>query len=50
MWYKPAASLANPGEDIPISKQAYESFLDFEVRGHPLASQPISQNLPQPAD
>jgi hypothetical protein len=31
MWYKPAAALANPHEAIPVSKQAYKSFLDFEV-------------------
>jgi hypothetical protein len=35
MWYKPAAALANPDEDIPISKQAYENFLDYEVGFHP---------------
>lgn len=33
MWYKPAASLADPGSEIPFPVQAQLNFPDFEVCG-----------------
>jgi hypothetical protein len=35
MWYKPAAALVNTDEEIPISKQAYDNFLDNGVSFRP---------------
>lgn len=43
MWYKPPSALSNPEENIPIPKQAHESFLDFEVHTNSdLINTPIS--------
>jgi len=38
MWYKPAASLADPGTEVPFPVQAQKGFPDFEVC-HPVEMQ-----------